>query len=182
LKERAPLIAGLVAATLVSFLFASWADLHALSREQQELVQALALQSQAVLGEELTDPAAVAESLERAKSKEEPDPMPHMDAFDVIVELSNAIPMAVTHDIEEFSLDRAHVKVNGIVPTTADAQNLAGEIGKNRCVSDSKIAKVSQVVNDNRQKYVLEFDVKCPEDAGLKKKPKATQAPVEDKP
>src|SRR6187549_310924 len=63
LKERAPLLAGLVAATLVSFLFASWADLHALAREHEDLVQALAAQSQLELGEELTDPEAVAESI-----------------------------------------------------------------------------------------------------------------------
>jgi len=182
LKERAPLLAGLVAATLVSFLFASWADLHALSREHEELLGALSAQSEQVLGEALTEPDAVAEAVERAKGKDEADPMPHMDAFDVIVELSNAIPMSVTHDIEELDVDRAHVKVNGIVPTTKDAQELATQMGKHRCVADPKIAKVSQVVGDNRQKYVLEFDVKCPEDVGAKKKPKATEAPAEDKP
>lgn len=186
LKERAPLLAGLVAATLVSFLFASWADLHALSREHEELVQSLSTQSQQVLGEALTEPDAVAEAVERAKSKEEPDPMPHMDAFDVIVELSKAIPMSVTHDIEEFDVDRSHVKVNGIVPTTADAQNLATKMGTHRCVQNSKIVKVSQVVSqtpgDNRQKYVLEFDIKCPEDVGAKKKTTKSSEPAEEKP
>jgi len=182
LKERAPLLAGLVAATLVSFLFASWADLHALARENEELVKALAVQSQQELGEELTDPVAVVESIERAKTRDEPDPMPHMDAFDVMVELSNAIPMAVTHDIEELDVDHSHVKVNGIVPTTKDAQDLATKMAEHRCVSGSKIAKVSQVVNDTRQKYVLEFELKCPEDAGAKKKTKAAEAPTEDKP
>jgi general secretion pathway protein L len=183
LKERAPLLAGLVAATLVSFLFASWADLHALSREHEELEKALAVQSQQALGEELTDPTAVGESIERAKAKEEPDPMPHMDAFDVMVELSNAIPMSVTHDVEELDVDHTHVRVNGIVPKTEDAQNLSTKMAENRCVSGAKIAKVSQVVGDTRQKYVLEFELKCPEDAGVvKKKTKAAEASNEDKP
>ncbi|HEY0465041.1 MAG TPA: hypothetical protein VGC79_12565, partial [Polyangiaceae bacterium] len=183
LKERAPLLAGLIAATLVSFLFATWADLHALGREHDDLVKALAAQSKQELGEELTDPTEVAESIERAKSKEEPDPMPHMDAFDVMVELSNAIPMSVTHDIEELDVDHSHVRVNGIGPTTADAQNLATKLAEHRCVSASKIAKVTQMVNDpTRQKYVLEFELKCPEDAGVKKKQKAAEATNEDKP
>jgi len=182
LKERAPLLAGLVAATLVSFLFSSWADLHALSRENEELTQALALRSQQALGEELTDPELVSEAIERAKAKEEPDPMPHMDAFDVMVELSNAIPMQVTHDIEELDVDHSHVRVNGIVPTTADAQNISTNLAEHRCISGSKIAKVSQVVGDTRQKYVLEFELKCPEDSGVKKKPKAAEASNEDKP
>jgi len=182
LKERAPLLAGLVAATLVSFLFSSWADLHALAREHEELTKALAVHSQQALGEELTDPAAVAEAIERAKAKDEPDPMPHMDAFDVMVELSNAIPMAVTHDVEELDVDHSHVRINGIVPTTKDAQDVSTKIAEHRCVSGSKISKVSQVVGDTRQKYVLEFELKCPEDTGVKKKTKAADASTEDKP
>jgi|SRR6187431_852741 len=183
LKERAPLLAGLVAATLVSFLFSSWADLHALGREHEELVKALAVHSQQELGEELTDPEAVTEAIERAKTKDEPDPMPHMDAFDAIVELSNAIPMSVAHDIEELDVDRSHVRVNGIGPSTGDAQNLATRMGEHRCIAGSKIAKVSQMVNDpTRQKYVLEFELRCPEDAGVKKKPKAAEATTGDKP
>lgn len=184
LKERAPLLAGLVGATLVSFLFSSWADMHALSREHEDLTKTLAVRSQQVLGEELTDPEAVAEAIERAKAKDEPDPMPHMDAFDVVVELSQAIPMSVTHDIEELDVDRTHVRVNGIVPTTKDAQDLSTALSstEHRCVSGAKIAKVHQVVGDTRQKYVLEFELKCPEDAGVKKKSKAAEAPSEDKP
>ena len=182
LKERAPLLAGLVAATLVSFLFASWASLRALSREHDELVQALAAQSQQILGEALSDPDAVSEATERAKSKDEPDPMPHMDGFDTVVELSTAIPTSMVHDIEELDVQRGHVKVNGVVGTTADAQNISSKMAENRCVSDAKITKVSQVVNGDRQKYVLELDLKCPEDAGPKKKPKATESPAEDKP
>ena len=50
LKERAPLLAGLVAATLVSFLFSSWADLHALAREHEELTKALAVAEPARAG------------------------------------------------------------------------------------------------------------------------------------
>jgi len=184
LKERAPLLAGLVAATLVSFLFSTWADLHALALEHEELTKSLAVHSQQALGEELTDPTAVAEAIERAKAKEEPDPMPHMDAFDVVVELSKAVPMSVTHDIEELDVDRTHVRVNGIVPTTQDAQNLSTALAttEHRCVSGAKIAKVSQVVGDTRQKYVLEFDLKCPEDVGVKKKTKAADTSSEDKP
>ncbi|MEO8904188.1 MAG: pilus assembly protein PilM [Polyangiaceae bacterium] len=184
LKERAPLLAGLGAATLVSFLFASWADLHALSREHEELSQALSAQSEQVLGEALTDPDAVNEAIARAKGKEEPDPMPHADAFDVMVALSEAIPMSVVHDVEELDVDHTHVKENGIAGTTADTQTILGEIVKSRCITDAKVAKVSQVVNGNRQKYQLEFELKCPEDVGAKKKPKssANEAPAEDKP
>lgn len=181
LKERAPLLAGLTAATLVSFLFASWASMRALSREHEELVQALAAQSQQVLGEELSDPEAVGEAIEKAKAKDEPDPMPHADAFDAMLDISSSIPQSVVSDIEELDVQRGHVKVNGMAGKTEEAQNIATEVAKSRCVSDAKIGKVSQEVNGTRQKYSLEFDLKCPEDAGsVKKKPKTDS--TEDKP
>ncbi|HEY4103202.1 MAG TPA: pilus assembly protein PilM [Polyangiaceae bacterium] len=176
LKERAPLLAGLTAATLVSFLFASWASFRALGREHDELTQALATQSQQILGEELSDPDGVSEAIDKAKAKDEPDPMPHADAFDAIVDLSNSIPQNVVSDIEEFDVQRAHVKVNGVAGKTEEAQNIASEMAKSRCVSDSKIGKVSQMVGAERQKYVLEFDLKCPEDANAKKKPKSSDS------
>jgi hypothetical protein len=52
-----------------------------------------------------------------------------------------------------------------------------------RCLSDVKISKITQAINIQRQKYVLEFDVKCPED-DRKKKKKTEPAPAssEEKP
>jgi general secretion pathway protein L len=124
-----------------------------------------------VLGQEATTGEEALDLLEKQKAKDEGDPMPHMDAFDVIVELSKVIPMSVTHDIEEFDMQRSHVKINGVVGSTADAQLVAGGMKSHRCFSDVKISKITQVVNSDRQKYVLELDVKCPEDGGKKKKP-----------
>jgi general secretion pathway protein L len=82
--------------------------------------------------------------------------------------------MSMTHDIEEFDMQRAHAKIYGVVSSAADAQQIATQIGAHRCVDAEKIAKISKVVNSERQKYVLEFDTKCPEDAGAKKKKPTT--------
>jgi hypothetical protein len=69
-------------------------------------------------------------------------------------------------------MQRGHVKVSGVVGSTADAQSIATEIGKHACVKDPKIAKITQVVNSDRQKYVLELDVRCGDDAAKKKSDK----------
>jgi len=39
-----------------------------------------------------------------------------------------------------------------------------------RCIEGANISKITQVVNSDREKYVLEATVSCPEDAGEKKK------------
>ena len=178
-----PLLSGLAATILISFVFSTWAQLRSLSRENEVLTAALTTLSKDVLGTETSSAAEASELLEKIQSQEEADPMPHMDAFDVIVELSKAIPSSIVHDIEEFDMQRGHVKINGLVSSTADAQLISGAMQSNRCLSDVKISKITQAVNIQRQKYVLEFDVKCPEDdRKSKKKAEPTPASSEEKP
>lgn len=172
LKEKAPLLAGLMAAMFISFLFASWAGLRSLSKEQTILTAELKNTTQQVLGKQLDDPGEAHELLVHQKTLEESDPMPHMDAFDVVVAISGAVPEAIPHDIEEFDMQREHVKMTGIVGTAEEAQMIASKMKEHRCFQDVKLSKVVQVVNSDRQKYGLEWDVRCPEDdvSKIKKK------------
>lgn len=175
LKEKAPLLAALGATILVSFFFATWAELRSLGREHDALAQELASASKEALGEETDDADRVKELLENAASRAEVDPMPHFDGFDLMVELSKAVPASITHDIEELEFSREHARIRGIVGSAAEAQQIADAMKQNKCMSDVKITKVSQVVNSTRQKYQLEADVKCPEDAAATKRAEAEE-------
>jgi general secretion pathway protein L len=170
LKEKAPLVLGLLAATIVSFAFATWAEVRGLGREHDALVGRLSAVTRSVLGEAIEDAETAVGLLEKSRAQEDLDPLPHMDGFDAIVEIAKVVPATVTHDIEDFDLQRGHVKLHGVVGSAEEAQNVATEIGKHRCVSNAKIGKITQVVNSDRQKYVLEYDLKCPEDQPKKKK------------
>jgi general secretion pathway protein L len=163
LKEKLPVLSGLGAAIAISFVFSNWAEMRALDREHELLSSQLAAVSKEVLGEEVTDAESATEAVARAQASEEADPMPQLDAFDVMVKLSEVIPSTMVHDIEEFDMQRGHVKISGVVGSTADAQAIATEIGKVTCIKDAKIGKITQQVNSERQKYVLEFDVRCVE-------------------
>lgn len=76
-------------------------------------------------------------------------------------------------------MQRGHVKVNGVVGSASEAQNIASELGKNRCIQNAKIGKLTQQINSDRQKYVLEFDAKCPDDR-KKKKPSESAEKAKD--
>jgi general secretion pathway protein L len=175
LKEKAPLLVGLAGSVAVSFLFAMWAELRALGKDLESATAELERTTLAAFEKATADPNEAGELLEAAKNKAESDPMPHMDAFDVMVEISKAIPTSVTHDIEELDMQRGHVRMSAVVGTTADASLVRDKISETPCVADAKIQKVTQVVNGTKQKYVLEYDVRCPEDtpAAAKKKPAA---------
>ncbi len=163
-KEKLPLLAGLVVSIGISFGFATWAELRSLARDNEVLTQSLGELSQSVLGTRTEDPSTAQELLSSKLKAGEDDPMPHMDAYDVILELSKVVPDDVTHDIEEFDFQRNKLRITGIVGTTGEAQRIATSLGEHECLKDTKIAKVTQVINSDRQKYVLEADVSCPLD------------------
>jgi general secretion pathway protein L len=164
IKERIPLLAGLAAVILVSFLFSAWAQLYAKSKEKAVLEAALGTVSKEVLGEETTSATRAKELLASQTSINDEDPLPHADAFDVMVKLSEQIPQSMTHDIEELDVQKNHVIVHGIVATVADSETIRTNLKTERCFTEPKITRTTQMVGENRQKYVLEFDLKCPED------------------
>lgn len=176
-KEKVPLLAGLGAVILVSFLFSAWAQLYATSKDRAVLEKALALVTKDVLGEETQSAARANELLSSQTALSDEDPLPHADAFDVMVKLSELIPPSMTHDIEELDIQKQHVIVHGVVGSIPDAQAIKTSLGSERCLSDPKITRTNAQIGGTAQKYVLEFDIRCPEDVkGGAKKP-ASGAP-----
>lgn len=177
-KEKVPLLAGLAAVILVSFLFSAWAQMYAKGKERVVLEQALATVTKEVLGEETESADRAQELLAQQTSLADEDPLPHADAFDVMVKLSELIPQSMTHDIEELDVQKQHVIVQGIVGTIDDAQAIRTSVAGERCFADSKIVRTNAQVGSDRTKYVLEFDIKCPEDikGGAKKPAPASSA------
>lgn len=164
-RDRIPVLAGLAAVILVSFVFSAWARLHAVHKERDALQAALGTVTKEVLGTEVTTADEAQDLLSKEAALNDDDPMPHADAFDVMVRLSESIPMTMKHDIEELDVQRTHVTVRGIVGSIPDAQAIESTLSDVRCMSDAKIKNTTQAVGTDRQKYVLELDLKCPEDA-----------------
>jgi general secretion pathway protein L len=177
-RERIPVLAGLAAVILVSFVFSAWARLHAVHKDRGILETALGVVTKEVLGTEATTAAEAQDLLSKEAALTDEDPMPHADAFDVMVRLSEAIPQSMKHDVEELDVQKGHVTVRGVVDSVQDAQSVASSLSDDKCLSDVKIKSTTQAVGGDRQKYVLEFDLKCPEDVKTvsKKKPETSSS------
>ena len=173
-RDKVPLLVGLAAVIVVSFAFSTLSKVHSLSKERETLEAALGEVTQEVLGEETSSAARAQELLAAQTTITDEDPMPHGDAFDVMVRLSEDIPQSMKHDIEELDFQKGHVVLYGIVGTVADAQSIKESLGMERCFQDVKITRTNQQPGGDRQKYVMEFELKCPEDIkGTAKKKKA---------
>jgi general secretion pathway protein L len=172
--EKIPLLAGLAAVILVSFVFSTWTRLHAVHKERDALRNALGVVTKEVLGTEATTAQEAQDLLTKEVALTDEDPMPHADAFDVMIRLSQAVPMSITHDVEELDVQRGRVTVRGIVSSIPDAQSIAATLAEDPCLRDVKIKSTTQAVGSDRQKYVMEFDVKCPEDVKTSPKKKGS--------
>ena len=176
MREKVPVLAGIGAALLVSFLFGSAAQLYAEGRDRAVLEEALGIVSKEVLGEETQSADRATELLGQQTGSADEDPMPRIDAFDVMVKISETIPQSMKHDIEELDVQKNHVVLHGIVGSVADAESIKTTLTTEKCFSDIKITRTSQVVGGDRQKYVMEFDTKCVDDSKKKKDEKSAAA------
>jgi general secretion pathway protein L len=132
----------------------------------------LAVATRDVLGDEITEPDKAKELLESNPGKADEDPLPRIDGFDVMVQLSKAVPKDVVHDVIELDVQRGKVVIQGIVPAVADSDTIAKNMRENRCFKDVKVQRTTQYT-EGRYKYQLEFELKCEE----KKKPKGSAEP-----
>jgi general secretion pathway protein L len=170
MREKVPVLAGLSAVLLVSFVFSAWSRLHAVHAERDALESALGSVTKATSAQDAQD------LLTKEAALSDEDPMPHIDAFDVMVLLSEAIPTSMTHDVEELDVQKGHATLRGIVGSIPDAQSISATLSDERCLDDVKIKSTSQAIGSDRQKYVMEFDLKCPEDVRVAAKRKKGDA------
>jgi general secretion pathway protein L len=164
LKTKMPIVAALVGIILTSFIFSVWAKGKSLDTENESLRQTLASLSEQTLGERVESADELTELLDKAGTSQEKDPQPELDAFDIMIELSQSIPDDIVHDIDEFDVQGDKVKLLGIVSATDEAERIKDELGKHRCFKQVTLSKITQVVNSNRQKYTMTFDVNCSAD------------------
>ena len=157
-------------------MFSAWSRLHAVHKERDALQTALGTVTKEVLGTEATSVDEAQELLSKEAALTDEDPLPYADGFDVMVRLSEAIPSTMVHDIEELEVQKTHVSVRGIVGSIPDAQAIEATLSDEKCLNDVKIKNTTQAVGTDRQKYVLEFDLKCPEDVKAPAKKKGDTA------
>ncbi len=162
LKDKVPLLAGLGAIMLLSFLFSAWAESRALSKENDALAEAMAMLSRDILREETDDVEHVLDLLDSGM-KMEKDPQPEMDGFELIVALADKIPKEFDHGIAELDLQRGHVGLRGLVNSPEQAQKIVEALSERRCFKDVTVSKITQEIKGERQKYSMEFDVRCDE-------------------
>jgi general secretion pathway protein L len=177
IREKIPLLVGLGATILVSFLFATWARARNLNADRKTLELALMQTTRDVLGEATSDVERTNELLSSKAPAQDDDPLPRADAMDVLVQISELIPTGtMKHDIEKLDVSRQpsggfKVTIQGVAPTGADVSTIESNLKAFRCFQNPTVTKKTKAIADDRQKYTLETELRCPEEGGGPKKP-----------
>ncbi len=168
LRDKTPLLAGLFAAILVSFGFSVFAEMRALRSERASLEEQLAVSTKAHFGKETRNPKLVDEWLDAAVAGKTGDPMPKVDAWDVLLQ-TGKIPNTIVHDIADLDFNRGDLTIKGVVPSIDDAHAVAKIFKEHKCFKEVNISRTTKLKRDNRQKYTLDLKARC---SAAKKKTK----------
>lgn len=177
LREKVPVLAGLGATMLVAFFFATWSRARNLNADRATLEQTLEATTREVLGEATSSPERVSELLSTKGPLADDDPLPRADAMDVLVQVSELIPTdKFKHDIDKLEVVRlpgggSRVTIQGIAPTGADVTTIEQNLKAYRCFVNPTVVKKTKAIADDRQKYTLETELRCPEEGAAAKKP-----------
>lgn len=162
LRERAPYILGALASVMVFWGIATFARYKGLVQERDRLQATLTTVTQEVFHEAVDDPNR-AMALARGEGGEDfVDPLPGADAYDVVGVLSTRITPDVRHDVEQLDIRGEHVQVQGVVDSLADRDKVVEALQGYPCFTAVRPGRVT-TSPDNRQKYTLDIDFRCPD-------------------
>ena len=184
MRDKVPLLSGVGAALVVTWAFSTWAHVRNLNADRAALEVVLQATTRDVFGEATSDPDRVDDLLSKGgASAADEDPLPRADAMDVMVQLAELIPTdKIKHDVEKLEINRLSqggfkAIIQGIAPTGADVSNIESTLRTYRCFVNPTVTKKTKAISDDRQKYTLETELRCPEEGGATKPKTAAAAP-----
>ncbi len=184
LKRRIAWAAGCLLAILLAWIFSSYAEYRLLADKAETQRKELTEITTRIFNKPVVDRLEIERLLGGKQIKKAP--MPEIDAFDIIVELSRRIPTSVVHDVERLEIKPKRITLKGIV----DAQLVAeGELtseqgdagvsdggvgsdlsptdlikqkleGYDECFTAIRVGKVTVI--GERRRYQMDIDSKCP--------------------
>jgi general secretion pathway protein L len=162
LRERAPMLAALAGSVMLTWVGATAARYYAIASERDRLTAALALVTQEVFDERITDPQlAIAKA--RGAGETLQDPLPPADALDVIGAISSKIPEGIrNHDITQLEVTDERVQIQGIAATVQDRDSIVEALRTYECFSTVTPGRTQTNPNDNRQQYTVDIEFRCP--------------------
>jgi general secretion pathway protein L len=167
LRERAPHLALLVLAVLLSAGLSALASLRGLQRESEQLLASLTAESKSLFGEPMTDGEAVSAELNSVLARGGGQAIPTTSALDLLEDISRAAPVVADKkapglDITELNIRPKKTDLKGTAGSAQYVDDLAAALTKIPCFKDVEKGKVVSVRNngpDGKPVDVRQFSI-----------------------
>lgn len=176
LRERAPHLALLALAVLLSAGLSALASLRGLQRESEQLMASLRAETMQLFGEPRADGEAVSAELSGvlASTRGGGQSIPTVSALDLLEDISRAAPVlpdkkAPGLDITELSVRPKKTDIKGTAGSAQYVDDLAAALGKIPCFKDVEKGKVVSVRNNGPdgkpidvKQFSININTTCP--------------------
>lgn len=166
IREYAPLLGVAATTVFLAWGFSIYAHYSVLQSRREALEAELASVSETYLGEQTHTVADARRLLEEGRAN--PDPMPQWTALDALLEVSNAMPDDIIHDVQRMQIDLAqdrsegHFELQGLVGTVDETERIRTALAGIECFQNLQHSGATTPAADGRRQYRLEADVRCP--------------------
>lgn len=168
LRRHGRLVGICAAAVALSFIFATYARYSVLSDENDALATQLSEVTEELFDEPTRSAARGRELL--GGGTEVKDPLPTMDAYDILDAITAAIPPEITHDTRRLNIEvddearEGRFDLQGTVASIAERDTIAANLDENPCFREIEKGPTSPAAGTERLNYRLEVTVQCPGD------------------
>jgi type IV pilus assembly protein PilM len=160
------LLYAVAALVLIMFAwgFSAYARRVSLRSENEAQTQSLATQSKRLLGKQLGNFDELELLIGRAaKTKAGESPIPQLDAFDVVEQISKLIPEKINHEIDTLDIRGGRVQIQGRVDQRRDADEIEAALSRwDDCFVKVQVTRTTPAVRDNRLQYTMDIETRCP--------------------
>lgn len=156
------------AVMLLAFLFASYSRYSMLNAENERLTESLRSTTEAVFEEE-TDSVRRAQSL-LENGREIADPLPTIDAYDVLEAITAAIPPEIEHRTRRLDIEineeagEGRFDLQGSLGSISERDTVAANLEAHRCFQEIDKGPTSPSRQGEGLDYRIEVTILCPED------------------
>lgn len=168
LRQHARVISVCVGAILLSFVYATYARYSVLSDENDRLVAQLSETTEAIFGEGTSNVTQANTLL--LSGVQTQDPLPTMDAYDVLNAITAAIPIEIDHKTRRLTIEiddearEGRFDLQGSVASIAERDTIAANLESHECFRDLEKGPTSPGQNNEGLNYRLEVNIQCPGD------------------
>jgi type IV pilus assembly protein PilM len=143
---------------LIAFLAGdAYASLYRLRAQQEVLEKRLAASTTEIFGA----PVSAADLEAKLAHRKDESPLPHLTAFDLLVEISKKLPpkTEVKIDVTELKIEPTKIFMKGVADSRASVDVVVGKLKEIDCFTD--VTKGSVVSVNDGQQFTLTIAMKC---------------------